>query len=148
MNRCATGVRGFGILSFMLEQVLGVLAKISRDRDRLSALKPTRVENEVDASFAQKSGTLQVTSNRYKNRIQRKTTQVRANFYCERVFNSFHRLSKFKPWLVERIRPTLVMWKMCKGEQQKYVWKAVSKERPFGLFTPSAKTPQQIRKDF
>jgi hypothetical protein len=93
----------------MLEQVLGVLAKISRDRDRLSALKPTRVENEVNAFFAQKSGTLEVKSNRFKNRIQHDATQVRANLYCERVFKSFHRPSKFKLWLVERVRPTLVV---------------------------------------
>ncbi|KAJ7126882.1 P-loop containing nucleoside triphosphate hydrolase protein [Mycena epipterygia] len=45
------------------------LAKLIREARRLTDLKPTRVENEVDNKFSCKEGKLEVTSTRFKTRV-------------------------------------------------------------------------------
>ncbi|KAK0469716.1 uncharacterized protein EV420DRAFT_58543 [Desarmillaria tabescens] len=49
---------------------LMVLAKINRHAHRLTDLKPVRMRNEVEAAFSHKSGKLNVSSARFKNRIR------------------------------------------------------------------------------
>ncbi|KAK0458310.1 P-loop containing nucleoside triphosphate hydrolase protein [Desarmillaria tabescens] len=49
---------------------LMVLAKINRQAHRLTDLRPVRMRNEVEAAFSHKSGKLNVSSARFKNRIR------------------------------------------------------------------------------
>jgi regulator of nonsense transcripts 1 len=62
-------------LMYLFKQLF-FLAKTLRDADRLEALKPTRVKNDVTESFSLKSGKLNVTSSRFKTRIMSSATQV------------------------------------------------------------------------
>lgn len=56
------------------------MAKTARDADRLTALKPVRVKNEVTTEFSYKSGNLNLTSTRFKTRVMHTSqTQVRGN---------------------------------------------------------------------
>ncbi|KZP25209.1 P-loop containing nucleoside triphosphate hydrolase protein [Athelia psychrophila] len=48
---------------------LSFFAKTFRDADRMDALKPTTVKNDITGDFTQKSGVLQLTSDRFKTRI-------------------------------------------------------------------------------
>ncbi|KAJ7170757.1 hypothetical protein C8R43DRAFT_65515 [Mycena crocata] len=61
-------------------QRLHCLAKLTREARRLTILKPTRVENEVDSEFSCKGGKLQVTSTRFKTRVLATRNQVRLRF--------------------------------------------------------------------
>ncbi|KAH7922887.1 hypothetical protein BV22DRAFT_973466, partial [Leucogyrophana mollusca] len=60
----------------MLDTHLAAFAKISRDSDRLDALKPTQVKNEVKADFSYKKGGINVTSTRFRTRIMRSQNQT------------------------------------------------------------------------
>ncbi|KAI0956190.1 hypothetical protein AcV7_006651 [Taiwanofungus camphoratus] len=57
------------------KQRLDLLAKFIRDADRLYALKPTKVRNDVSAQFSQKSGALNVSLTRFKTRLRTSTSQ-------------------------------------------------------------------------
>ncbi|RDB26164.1 Regulator of nonsense transcripts 1 [Hypsizygus marmoreus] len=48
---------------------LSVLSKTLRDSNRLLALKPTRVKNDIDNNYSQKHGNLQLVCSRFKTRI-------------------------------------------------------------------------------
>ena len=50
-------------------QHLTVLAKTVRDADRLVALKPTKVKNDVKAQFTYKQGKVTVDSTRFRTRV-------------------------------------------------------------------------------
>jgi hypothetical protein len=52
------------------------LAEALRDADRLEALKPTRVKNDVTGEFSVKQGKLSVSSSRFKTRIMTSPSQV------------------------------------------------------------------------
>lgn len=45
------------------------IAKTLRDADRLDALKPTKVKNDVTGEFSTKSGELNLSSSRFRTRI-------------------------------------------------------------------------------
>lgn len=53
------------------------VAKCVRDADRLDALKPTKVKNDVNAKFSMKSGNLEFELTRYKTRMRVGSKQVR-----------------------------------------------------------------------
>ncbi|KAK0431636.1 uncharacterized protein EV420DRAFT_1707462 [Desarmillaria tabescens] len=55
---------------------LMVLAKINRHVHRLTDLKPLRMHNEVEAVFSHKSGKLNVSSARFKNRVRKSGAQT------------------------------------------------------------------------
>ncbi|KAI0777150.1 AAA domain-containing protein [Irpex lacteus] len=55
--------------------VLTALAKCVRDADQLTALKPTKVKNDVNTQFSTKNGQLNVTLQRYTTRIRRNDRQ-------------------------------------------------------------------------
>jgi hypothetical protein len=62
----------------MTAQRLRVLAKLAREARRLSDIKPTRVENEVDTeNFSCKGGELNVMSTRFSTRVMASHNQVR-----------------------------------------------------------------------
>lgn len=65
-----TFLRFLLIFSF-LSQHLNILAKTVRDAGRLTALKPTRVKNEVDLKFSRNKGDVELMSNRFKTRIMK-----------------------------------------------------------------------------
>jgi regulator of nonsense transcripts 1 len=64
-------------LMYVLKQLLA-LAKTLRDADRLDALKPTKVKNDVTGEFSFKKGKLNVCSSRFKTRVMKSPTQVRS----------------------------------------------------------------------
>ncbi|GBE88386.1 predicted protein [Sparassis crispa] len=68
-------VPGINTLDFD-EQILTLLSKFMRDADRLYALKPTKVKNDVKAEFSQKSGALNVECTRFKTHIRTSTNQT------------------------------------------------------------------------
>jgi hypothetical protein len=53
----------------VFRQHLAVLAKTVRDADRLVALEPTKVKNEVEAKFSHKQGKVELLSSRFRTRI-------------------------------------------------------------------------------
>lgn len=64
-------------LMYVSKQLL-VLAKTLRDAERLDALKPTKVKNDIAGDFSLKKGMLNVSSSRFKTRIMASRTQVRS----------------------------------------------------------------------
>ncbi|KAF7970074.1 hypothetical protein HWV62_25050 [Athelia sp. TMB] len=55
---------------------LSFLAKTLRDADRLDAMKPTVVKNDIKTNFSQKSGKLHLQSDRFKTRIMTSKSQI------------------------------------------------------------------------
>ncbi|KAF9223781.1 hypothetical protein BS17DRAFT_704462 [Gyrodon lividus] len=55
---------------------LAVLAKIFRDGDRLEAMKPTHVKNDVNGDFTVKKGVVNLTCARFPTRIRTSSNQV------------------------------------------------------------------------
>ena len=66
----------------LLIQILTLISKTIREGDRILALKPTRVKHDFDSSVKSnlKSGTITVTSKRYKTRMM----YTAANQVCDR----------------------------------------------------------------
>ncbi|KAJ7274279.1 P-loop containing nucleoside triphosphate hydrolase protein [Mycena haematopus] len=62
------------------ETRLSVFAKMVRDVQRLSALKPTVVRNEISNDYSTKKGRLHVTCTRFKSRVQRDSRTVEIQF--------------------------------------------------------------------
>lgn len=56
---------------------IAILAKTVRDADRLVALKPTKVKNEVEAKFSHKQGNVMLVSTRFKTRIMHSAVEQR-----------------------------------------------------------------------
>jgi hypothetical protein len=61
---------------YCITKQLLFIAKTLRDADRLDALKPTRVKNDVRGEFSMKSGKLNLSSSRFKTRIMTSSSQV------------------------------------------------------------------------
>ncbi|OBZ72566.1 Regulator of nonsense transcripts 1 [Grifola frondosa] len=61
--------------SAMDKKRLALLAKFVRDADRLDAMKPTNVKNDVQANFTYKKGVLQMQSTRFKTRLRYDSNQ-------------------------------------------------------------------------
>ncbi|KIJ13466.1 hypothetical protein PAXINDRAFT_81067, partial [Paxillus involutus ATCC 200175] len=55
---------------------LTVLAKLFRDGERLEAMKPTHVKNEVQSQFTAKKGAVDLTCSRFPTRIRLSSNQV------------------------------------------------------------------------
>ncbi|KAK0194969.1 hypothetical protein F5146DRAFT_974359, partial [Armillaria mellea] len=55
---------------------LTVLAKINRHAHRLTSLKPLRTDNDVEAKFSHKDGSVRLSSARFKTRIRFSSTQT------------------------------------------------------------------------
>ncbi|KZP25208.1 hypothetical protein FIBSPDRAFT_734498 [Athelia psychrophila] len=72
---------------------LSFLAKTLRDADRMDALKPMKVKNDVISDFSQKSGVLQLKSDRFKTRIMTSSNQASSEIH---VVTS-HEGKKFAP---------------------------------------------------
>ena len=72
----------FGHFKILSIQVFTLISKTIRDGDRILALKPTRVKHDFDNNVKSnlKSGTITVTSKRYKTRMMR----TAANQVCGR----------------------------------------------------------------
>lgn len=63
-------------------QQLVVICKTIRDYERLVALKPTRVKNEVESKFSHKKGNMEVVSSRFKTRVMRTAgNQVKEEYF-------------------------------------------------------------------
>jgi hypothetical protein len=62
-------------------QELAVLSKLRRHQDKLDALKPTRVRNDVGGqSYSQKNGNLMLNQTRFKTRMRVSASQVHCVF--------------------------------------------------------------------
>ena len=70
------------ILMQLVLQFLDVISKLVRDADRLDALRPTMVKNDIKNEYRHKYGKLYVQSARFKTRIQPTPTRVRDVFCC------------------------------------------------------------------
>jgi hypothetical protein len=66
----------------LLIQIFALISKIIRDGDRILALKPTKVKHDFRSNLKSnlKSGTITITSKRYKTRMMR----TAANQVCGR----------------------------------------------------------------
>jgi hypothetical protein len=54
-----------------------VLSKLQRDSDRLDALKPTKVKNDVAKTFTQGKDSLELQQTRFNTRMRVSASQVR-----------------------------------------------------------------------
>ncbi|KII85038.1 hypothetical protein PLICRDRAFT_116758 [Plicaturopsis crispa FD-325 SS-3] len=103
----------------MAENALTFLAKTIRDAERLDALKPTRVRNDVSGDFSHKGGNLNLSCTRYKTRIMRMT--ARQTLEIETVKNGKRDMVKGRPITVQGRAATIGVQGTFNGSKIKSV---------------------------